>query len=140
MSRILTKSDILAADDLKTETVDVPEWGGAVIVRMMTGTQRDAYEASLMKRDGDGKYRVDTVNMRTKLLVHTVVDEAGRSLFDGDADVLELAGKSSAAIERLFTVAQRLNGLAADSVENAEKNSVSGPSDVSTSASPQPSA
>ncbi|MFP3624566.1 hypothetical protein SB771_35415, partial [Burkholderia sp. SIMBA_051] len=84
-----------------------------------------------MKRDGDGKYRVDTVNMRTKLLVHTVVDEAGRALFDGDADVRELAGKSSAAIERLFTVAQRLNGLAADSVENAEKNSVSGPSDVS---------
>ncbi|CAJ8906377.1 hypothetical protein ISF62_18215 [Burkholderia pseudomallei] len=140
MSKILSKADIFGSSDLTTETVDVPEWGGAVIIRTMTGTQRDAYEASLMKRGPTGAYEVDTVNMRAKLIAYTAVDDAGALLFDSAADVAELAGKNAAALERLFVVAQRLNGLAATSTADAEKNSGSGQDGGSTSASPQPSA
>ncbi|MBK3333556.1 hypothetical protein [Burkholderia pseudomallei] len=140
MSKILSKADILGSTDLTTESVDVPEWGGAVIIRTMTGTQRDAYEASLMKRGPTGAYEVDTVNMRAKLIACTVVDEGGALLFDSSADVQALAGKNAAALERLFVVAQRLNGLAVSSTADAEKNSASGQDGVSTSASPQPSA
>lgn len=32
---------------LKVETFDVPEWGGSVLIREMTGTERDAYEESI---------------------------------------------------------------------------------------------
>jgi hypothetical protein len=140
MAKILSKTDILGLSDLATETVDVPEWGGAVIIRTMTGTERDAYEASLMQRDASGNYRVDTVNMRAKLVAHTAVDEAGALLFDPATELAALAGKNAAAIERLFVVAQRLNGLAGNSVADAEKNSVSGLPGDSASGSPQPSA
>jgi len=43
----LNKEQILRADDLKTEEVDVPEWGGSVRVRVLTGTERDAFESSI---------------------------------------------------------------------------------------------
>lgn len=139
MSKILSKADIFAAQDLQTETVDVPEWGGAVIIRTMTGAQRDSYEQSLMKRGSDGRYTVDTENMRAKLVVYTAVDEQGNALFTAD-DLTALAGKNAAVIERLALAAQRLNGLAKDSVEDAKKNSETTTDATSSSDSPQPSA
>ena len=39
---LLSKSAILCANDLQTEDVDVPEWGGTVRVRSFTGRERDA--------------------------------------------------------------------------------------------------
>lgn len=130
--KILSKSDILGAADLATETVDVPEWGGAVIVRTMTGTERDAFEAAMVKVV-DGKRVPDMDNLRAKLLAATLVDEAGTQLFE-PGDLAALGGKRAAALDRIFAVAQRLNGLAAEAVEDAEKNSVPGPSDASVSA------
>lgn len=139
MSTILNRAAILAANDLATVTVDVPEWGGAVIIRSMTGGQRDAYETSLMTKDSSGRYSVDTENMRAKLVIFTAVDETGTPLFTPD-DLPALASKSAAVIERLFVAAQRINGLSKDAVADAEKNSVSGQPDASASGSPQPSA
>jgi hypothetical protein len=130
--KILTKTDILSADDLATETVDVPEWSGAVIVRTMTGTERDAFEAAMVKVV-DGKRVPDLDNLRAKLLAATLVDEAGNPLFAPD-DLAALGGKRAAALDRIFAVAQRMNGLSPDAVEEAEKNSVPGPSAGSTSA------
>ena len=34
---LLTRDAILAAADIQTETVPVPEWGGEVAVRPLTG-------------------------------------------------------------------------------------------------------
>lgn len=128
---LLSKEQILAADDLKSETVDVPEWGGSVIVRMMSGAARDAYEASMIVMK-DGKRVADLSNMRAKLVAATLVDEAGNPMFSED-EVTALAAKSAAALERIASVAQRLNGLGADAVKDAEKNSVAAPSGDSTS-------
>ncbi|ARK50036.1 hypothetical protein [Burkholderia pseudomallei] len=139
MSTILNRAAILAANDLTTVTVDVSEWGGAAIIRSMTGAQRDAYETSLMTKDAAGRYSVDTENMRAKLVIFTAVDETGTLLFTLD-DLPALAGKNAAVIERLFVAAQRINGLSKDAVADAEKNSVSGQPDASASGSPQPSA
>ena len=49
---MLTREQILQSDDLPCETVPVPEWGGEVQVRTMTGTDRDAFEASLIGKEG----------------------------------------------------------------------------------------
>ncbi len=54
-SRTLVLASVLnsqMADDLPRETVSVPEWGGEVLVRTMSGTDRDAFEASLLEKDG----------------------------------------------------------------------------------------
>lgn len=132
---ILTKAEILAASDLVTQTVDVPEWGGSVVIRAMSGAQRDAYELSLTKAGADGKYVIDPENMRAKLLLYTLVDEAGNPLFGMD-DLSALASKSAAALERVFTASQALNGLNRGAVDEAVKNSAGDPADSSPSGSP----
>lgn len=129
----LTKDQILEANDLKNESVDVPEWGGSVLVRTMTGADRDSFEASMVSIGSDGIRKPEMSNMRSKLVALTVVDDAGNRIFDA-IDVPMLARKSAAAIERVFDVAQRLNGLGAKAEDAAEKNSVADLSESSTSA------
>ena len=135
--RLLSKTAILAAQDLQTEDVEVPEWGGAVRVRSFTGRERDAFEASMVRGDGRDR-KVDLTNMRARLVGLTVIDETGQRLFtDEEADLL--GAKSGAALDRVFAIAQKLNGLSGSDVEELTKNSSGVPSAVSTSASALPS-
>ncbi len=134
---LLSKTAILAAQDLQTEDVEVPEWGGAVRVRSFTGRERDAFEASMVRGDGRDR-KVDLTNMRARLVGLTVIDETGQRLFT-DEEVDLLGAKSGAALDRVFAVAQKLNGLSGADVEELSKNSSGVPSAVSTSASALPS-
>ena len=131
MTKILSKDEILATQDLRTETVEVREWGGSVRLRCLTGAERDAFEATLVK-EIDGKRMPDMNNLRAKLLAATIVDEDDQQMFSA-ADLSALGGKSAVALDRLFTVAQRLNGMSADAVEATVKNSASAPEGASTS-------
>lgn len=114
---MLTRDAILGADDLKREAVDVPEWGGQVLISVMTGAARDAWEQSIAGKGG----RPDVSNIRARLVAACAVDESGARLFT-DADAEALGSKSAAAIERCAKVAQRLNGLTAEDVEAAKGN------------------
>lgn len=114
---LLTKAAILSADDLKHEDVPVPEWGGEVRVRTMTGTQREDFGASLM--GDDGKSNMGT--FRVKMVVCCVVGEDGEQLFTAE-DVHLLSQKSGAALERVFAAASKLNGMGADGMEKATGN------------------
>ena len=134
---LLSKTAILAAQDLQTEDVEVPEWGGAVRVRSFTGRERDAFEASMVRGEGRDR-KVDLTNMRARLVGLTVIDETGQRLFT-DEEVDLLGAKSGAALDRVFAVAQKLNGLSGADVEELSKNSSGVPSAVSTSASALPS-
>ena len=134
---LLSKTAILAANDLKSEDVEVPEWGGAVRVRSFTGRERDAFEASMVRGEGRDR-KVDLTNMRARLVGLTVIDETGQRLFT-DEEVDLLGAKSGAALDRVFAVAQKLNGLSGADVEELSKNSSGVPSAVSTSASALPS-
>ena len=134
---LLSKTAILAAQDLQTEDVEVPEWGGTVRVRSFTGRERDAFEASMVRGEGRDR-KVDLTNMRARLVGLTVIDETGQRLFTDD-EVDLLGAKSGAALDRVFAVAQKLNGLSGADVEELSKNSSGVPSAVSTSASALPS-
>jgi hypothetical protein len=131
MVKILSKTDILGSHDMRIRTVDVPEWGGSVRLRTLTGAERDAFEATLV-RLVDGKRVPDMDNLRAKLLAATIVDEQDRQVFSA-SDVAALGRKSALALDRVFSVAQALNGMGVEAVEDALKNSAPGPSDVSTS-------
>jgi hypothetical protein len=117
---ILNRDQILESADLKTETVAVPKWGGDVIVSAMTGEARDAWEQSLVSSDG-GKARANLDNIRARLVMTTVVDESGNRIFS-EADVAALGRKSSAALERICKVAQRLNALTGADLEQIKGN------------------
>lgn len=118
----LTRDAILAADDIVRETVKVPEWGGEVIVSTMSGSQRDAWEQSLVGPEGeDGRRAVNTQDATARLLAFCIVDDKGATLFTPE-DIGKLAKKSSRALNRLGRVAQRLNGLGARDLEEQKKN------------------
>lgn len=124
--RILTRDAILGVADLKTDHVEVPEWGGVVLVRGLTGAERDQFEADSLV--GRGKRReVNLRNFRARLVARTVVDEQGNRLFT-DADVEALARKSASAIARVYDVAARLSGLTDEDVDELVGNSGTGPS------------
>lgn len=117
---LLSKDQILAAEDTSFEDVAVPEWGGTVRVKALSGAERDQFEQSVMQRKGK-RFEVNARNMRAKLVAVSVVDEDGNRLF-ADADVEALGKKSAAALDRVFTVAQRLSGLTDEDVAELEEN------------------
>ena len=111
----LKRDDILAVKDIKIELVPVPEWGGEVYIKGMSGLERDAFEASVIEQKGN-KQKVNMANVRAKLAAQTLCDEEGNRLFN-DADIKELGKKSASALQRVFEVAQRLSGIGDADVE-----------------------
>lgn len=117
---VLSRDQILQAQDLPTETVEVPEWGGEVIIRGLTGAERDQFEQSIVETRGKNT-KVNLRNIRAKLVVLCCVDEQGNRIFrDEDAEVL--GRKSAVALNRVFEVAQRLSGLRPEDVEELAGN------------------
>lgn len=114
---LLTKEQILSAEDAKTITVDVPEWGGEIMIATMSGFARDQFEASLLGKNGG----TNTANIRAKLAAATIVDDKGALLFT-DKDIMALGKKSSAALDRVFEASQKLNRISDGDVEDLAKN------------------
>jgi hypothetical protein len=137
----------MKAEDLGTEWVSVPEWGGEVLVKALTGEERDAFEASCQRErpmlDVRGKAvrgRTEMVpyrqNVRARLVVRSVVDDDGGRIFtDGDASAL--GKKSGAALDRVFEVAARLSRLGDDDIEELAGNSEAATSGDSPFTSPE---
>ena len=117
----LTREQIMAADDLPREKVTIPEWGGDVTIRTMTAFEKDAFELASLKNPG-ADAEVNYSNFRLRLLQLVIVDDKGNRLFgDEPADLEALGSKSSQAIDLLWPVAARLNGLDdADTEKNSE--------------------
>lgn len=115
---MLSREQILAVDDLPGEEVDVPEWGGAVLVRGMTGTERDRFEMAmyLAKDDLEGK-----LILRARVVAWCTLGEDRKPLFT-PKDVEWLGAKSGAALDRIFTVAQRLSRIEEKATAEAEAN------------------
>lgn len=113
---LLTREQILHADDIKKEIVPVPEWGGEIQITTMTGFGRDAWETQISGK-GEGKDK----NLRAKLVAATAIDAEGELLFQ-EKDVVELGKKSAAALDRAFEVALRLNKIGPSDVEELAKN------------------
>lgn len=114
---MLKREDILSKTDLKKESLTIKEWGGEIFVSEMSGTLRDSWEQMLREKDEEGKI----VSPRAKLIAFTVVNEKGERIFN-DSDVSLIGKLSSSSLEKVCTVAMRLNGLDSDSVEEAKKN------------------
>ncbi len=113
---LLNKLAILSATDCRIETVDVPEWGGAVRIRAMTGAERDAFRTTI----SDGASN-EVGRFEAALLALTLVDENGNRLFEL-AELDALRAKSATVLDRVAKEAMRINGMDADSQDAAAKN------------------
>jgi len=119
---LLSKEAILAAQDLPSEDVEVPEWGGTVRVRGLDGKGRDEYFMSQAVIRGGQVVGQDTTNASAKLLARCIVGEDGEPLF-GSEHIDLLGKKSAAALDRVFKVASRLSGLTDEETEALGKDS-----------------
>jgi hypothetical protein len=116
----LSRDGILAAVDITTQEVDVPEWGGTVFIKGMTGAERDEFEARNQK-NGEQNLK----NVRARFLVRCIVNENGTRIF-ADQDAAALGKKSSAALNRLWEAANGANGTSAEAQGEIEGNSATG--------------
>ena len=131
MYKILNRTEILEANDIKIQEVAVPEWGedAAVYVKGMTGAERDKFEGSLITLRGKDK-QMNMANIRAKLASMTICDEKGKRLFN-ENDVQSLSQKSASALQRVFAVAQRLSGISDEDVEELAEELKNDPFDGS---------
>jgi len=124
---MLDRDAILSRKQLKRETVDVPEWGGQVIVRELTGAERSRYEAGYSdtvmgeaKSVSDKTKRFET--MRAKVICVATINEDGTRVFHDD-DIAEINELSGQALDRLASVIMRLSGYTKEEQEKLKKNS-----------------
>jgi hypothetical protein len=118
----LSRDQILGAEDINIRYLEVPEWGGTVRIKELTGSDRDALEASFIERNHDGSYARNTVNIRAKYAAISIVDENGEQMFSfGDIEML--GRKSATALDRVFEAVTEASGMTKQELERIEGNS-----------------
>jgi len=123
--KVLGREDLLKKQELKVESVELDE-KSAVHVRQMTGREREQFEKSLrheIKKGNDIKYEHALDDFRAKLAVCTVCDEKGVLIFQA-GDYKTLSQNISAAwLDKIATVASKLNAITEEDKEDLVKNS-----------------
>jgi hypothetical protein len=124
---LLTREGLLAKEELEIKKVDLGN-GDYVFVRQMTGRERDSFERTLVEigevKDDGTKPEVISRNedFRAKLAAHTVCDDKGVLILQaGDYETLS-QNISAKRLEKIITVAQRLNKITDEDKENLVKN------------------
>lgn len=110
---------ILAADDIPSEMVTVPEWGLDVLVKGMTGADR----ASLLERAVNPDGAVSFSRFYPEVVIATAHDPATDARLFDEADRDLLMQKSGAALDRVAQAGLRLSGMTDESAKAAGKDS-----------------
>ena len=116
----LSRDAILGADDLPVEEIDIPEWGGKVYVRTLSGRERDRLEESIQTGRGKGR-KVSLANLRARVASMVLSDAEGNRMFT-DQDAEALGGKSASALDRIMEVGMKLNRYSDEDVNELVKN------------------
>ena len=125
--KLLTKEDVFKAKDLIIEKMDLPEWGGYLFIRVISGRERDQFEKSVQNKKGE----IEFTNFRSRFAALVLCDDEGNRIFQ-EVDIAELSKKSSAALDRILDKGMKINGMKQEDVEDLVKNSSKGQSDDST--------
>ena len=115
----LSRDAIFAAKDTEIHEFEVPEWGGTILLRSMTGEQRNNYEYWAHQQSSAKK--PDYRGIRERLIICCAVDENGDPLFS-EEDLSSIASKDSAVIDRIHGKCQSICGMDNEAVEEAAKN------------------
>jgi hypothetical protein len=124
------RDKILAAADIPSEPITIPEWDVEILVKGMSAGDRIA----LMQEAFD--QQTQQVNM-AKVYPDVVVacchdPKTGEAIFSA-ADKDAILGKASAAVEKIAEVGLRLSGIGKEADDEAGKDSSSTQSDDSSS-------
>lgn len=116
----LTRDQILNSTVAPTlETVEVPEWGGEVLIGVLTGRQRDRFERAATDAKDKGQ-------IRAMLAAFAIRGEDNKPIFT-EHDINALGEKSSIALDRVFRAAFKLNRMGETDLADDAKNSETTP-------------
>ena len=121
--KLLTIDEVIAADDIQYEEIEVKEWGGKIRIGSVTAEDMIEWVES---NEGEARR---TAGLR--LIIKSLVDENGARI--GTPNLLQVLKKKSNAVctqivERILTL-NKLNPKASDQLKNES-------SEVPTGASP----
>lgn len=110
----LTKADILAAPQRQYDTVDVPEWGGEVLIRSWTVAEADEVAKVITAGVEEGYVK----NFREQIVARSVVEDenADGPMFSLD-EIEQLGQLAPAAMNRVHKAALKLNKLETEAEE-----------------------
>lgn len=125
---ILSIENIKSANDIKDETIFIPEWNGEVVVRALTiEERRNLREVSKEFNQKSGKIEIDA----DKFDVMTVIIGCRNPEFS-ITDYLWLKEKSAGAIMRIARHIGKKSGMLPESEEEIIKNSKDQSSEISS--------
>lgn len=105
----LSKEDLAKINDLVSLTVNVPEWGGDVLVKQLDVTERLIVEDLIEAKDKE---------FSIKVVAMSLIDDKGNQLFTPD----ELKKRNGKVVLRLFREILNHNTMSSESIEDAKKN------------------
>lgn len=117
---LLTRDQILEADDITAEEVAVPEWGGSVMVRHLSASQMERIQERMQGKGIRG--------VTAALAAAAIVDEGGKRLFN-ERDIDALGKKSIGALNRVLAAIKRMNAIDQKELDELAKNSADGQDD-----------
>lgn len=117
---MLTKDQILGADDLPTKMVHIPEWDGNVNLKSLNGYEREELERLITEFKTKGKCSGGQA-VRAVSAALSIVDENGNRVFSDD-DIPSLAQKSGSALDRILDEVLSHNGMTQRDAEELKKN------------------
>jgi hypothetical protein len=110
----LSVADILAANDIREEDVEVPEWGGSVRIRGFTKQrQQELRQMATDPKNG----QVDAGRLELQIFIHGVIDPQFAPI-----QMTELRGKSAGAIDRVLQRIMDISGMTREAIVEAEKS------------------
>ena len=122
MSKVLTRDDVLDADDLEKLLVkDVPVWGGDIWIRMMSSGERMKFETAML--NSDGELDVSKIgDLHARIVALTAIEVDGSRMFPNPNDVSLVSEKNYAPVQYVAQKALEFNKIDEKSQEEAAKN------------------
>lgn len=125
MTQTIIGRDVLRRQVLRTERVEVPEWGGEIIMRQMSAAEitEFALYGEQLRAGGGSIDAEESIRLAAQAVAAAWVDEEGKRVLTSADDVTELLRTQTAdTINRLSRKALEISGLTAAAVGTAAKN------------------
>lgn len=122
---ILSKSDILNANDREYVDMEIPEWNGMIRIYVMSLRERMALEGLVGVKDSKNDSKPESASSHQEKIMYLLriclKDSEGKNLFD-KKEISSLLDKDSKVIYRIFEKCIEVNNLGSTDVGVASAN------------------
>jgi endonuclease IV len=113
----MNKDDLLKFNDCKVESVEVPEWDCTLHIRSMSGHERAQLQSKIVECEKTNRWAEAYATAVCLGIAHA----NGDRLFS-DKDFDKIMEKRADVVERLAIAVSHHNGLSANSLDAAKKD------------------